>query len=208
MRETSEVMTRAQSNRFSFRHLAALGSLVVLAACQSTGNEQSGGPIDFGLGEENQVAAAPVVEEGKVTDVELRAYCPKVQLRSGTAYYNTYTRGQEQNPKEVIYQASINDVTRSCNYSGGQLAMTVAAAGRVVPGPKGTGGSVTMPIRVAVVQDENVIYSQLHQQQVQVAEVGGATQFVFTDPAIVMPAPSQRDVIVYVGYDEGPYNTP
>jgi hypothetical protein len=32
----------------------------------------------------------------------------------------------------------------------------------------------------------------------------GATQFVFSDPAVSIPRPSTRSVVVYAGYDEGP----
>ena len=197
-------------NHKVLRPIMAVGVLAILAGCQSTSGEQSGGPIDFGIGDENtQIAAAPAVtDDGRITDVELRADCPKVVLRSGTAFYNTSTRGEDQNPAAVIYQAAINDVTRDCRYSDGQLNMVVAAAGRVVPGPRGETGQITMPIRVAVQQDGVTTSSQLHQQSVQVADGVGATQFVYTDPAIVMPAPQSRNVIVYVGYDEGPYDTP
>lgn len=177
-----------------------------LTACQSSGENA---PIDLGIGTTDdggtQVAAAP---DGQITDVELRAYCPRVELRDGTAFYNTYLRGKEEDPDSVIYQASIAEVTRACNYSGGSLTMTVAAAGRVVPGPQAKAGTITMPIRVAVVQGDSVLYSQLHRYPIQVSEGIGATQFVFNDPAVVIPAPQTRNVTVFVGYDEGPYDTP
>ena len=34
-----------------------------------------------------------------------------------------------------------------------------------------------------------------------------ATQFVFVDPSVVIPVPEPNTVQIFVGYDEGPYDT-
>ena len=57
-----------------------------------------------------------------------------------------------------------------------------------------------------IVEGDTVLYSQLHQHTVQVGQTG-ATQFIFTDPGVNLPKPSGPNYIVFVGYDEGPYNT-
>lgn len=141
-----------------------------------------------------------------VKESELRAFCPPVQLREGTAYFSTYERGGEKDKdtSKLIYQASIADVTRACTYPEGRLNMDVAIAGRIVPGPKGKVGSITMPIRVVLIQDGKVAYSQLHKVPVAVTDTIGATQFVFNDTGISIPKPSGTNLIVYAGYDEGP----
>lgn len=190
-----------------------------LSACQST----STSPVDLGLGNTTPQTAAPqttidpatgqpmtqtaVAEPGRITDVELRAYCPKVTLRDGTSFFRTYEGKDTEDPQAVIYQAALGETSRDCSYANGMLTMVVAVAGRVVPGPKGRDGNITMPIRVAVTRGEEVLYSQLHQQPVQVASAG-ATQFVFKDSAVTFPAPTSRNITVFVGYDEGPYDTP
>ena len=83
-------------------------------------------------------------------------------------------------------------------------AMQIVAAGRVVEGPKGQSGALELPIRVAVAQGENVPYSQLGTVQVTVAPNGGATQFLFKDQQVVVPAPTAQNLQVFVGFDEGP----
>ncbi len=174
---------------------------LTVAGCQSG---EGGGFPGFGLGQEKKEEKP----DDRISQVDLRAYCPRVRLREGTAYYNTYKkvrRGEEEkNPDNIIYQASISDVTRSCRYEDGLLNMTVAVAGRVVPGPQGTAGAVTMPIRVVVLRGEEVLYSQLHQYQVAIDSPTGATQFVFSDPAVSLPAPDAANILVFAGYDEGP----
>lgn len=165
---------------------------IALTACQTASTQDTLGSA---------------VEE-KVTEADLRAYCPRVQLNEGTAFFQTYTNGNEDNPDEVIYQASISDVTRTCRYRNGQLFITVAAAGRVVNGPKGTGGNITMPIRVAVKEGDQLPYSRLGQFEVAVTPGAGASQFIYKDDQIILPEPAIRNIQILVGYDEGPYNTP
>ena len=194
------------------RILTALGLVLLLSACQSTKTA----PVDLGVGtaadaaQTNVAGATPSVvdtvsEPGRITDVELRAYCPKVDLREGTAFYRTYEKGgkETEDPSLVIYQAALAETSRDCKFANGILTMTVAASGRVVPGPKGKGGIITMPIRVAVTRGDEVLYSKLSTQDVQIAETG-ATQFVFTDTQVSFPQPTSRNITVYVGYDEGP----
>ena len=199
----------------------AVGLALLLTACQSTKTA----PVDLGVGTAEGVqtdvaqgtiaSAAPaapatsivdsVTEPGRITDVELRAYCPKVDLREGTAFYRTYEKGgkETEDPSLVIYQAALAETSRDCQYANGTLTMTVAVAGRVVPGPKAKGGTITMPIRVAVTRGDEVLYSKLSTQEVQIAETG-ATQFVFKDTEVSFPQPTSRNITVFVGYDEGP----
>ena len=124
-------------------------------------------------------------------------------LREGTASFTNYAKGGDGDPTKLVYQASISDVTRSCTRANGTMTIKVAVAGRVVPGPLATAGPVTMPIRVAVTQGDEVLYSQLHKYQVNV-DANSATQFVFTDPNVNIPIPPDGQGRVFAGYDDGP----
>lgn len=181
----------------SFVGLTVAGLMLVVAGCQS------GGGV-MGIGGNQKTPAERAAEEGKVLASELMAYCPRVTLREGTAYFTTYAKGGQDDKSKIIYQASITDVTRSCSRSNGQLVMNVAVAGRVVPGPLGTSGTITMPIRIAVTDGGNVAYSQIHNFQVQIGSTSAATQFVFNDPNVAVPEPTAATLQVFAGYDEGP----
>lgn len=159
--------------------------MIAVAGCQSSDN---GGKV-----------AQP-----KVLESELSAYCPRVMLREGTAYFNTYAKGGQDDPSKLVYQASIADVTRSCSRADGMLTLNVAIAGKVVPGPVGAPGNITMPIRVAVVRGEEVLYTTLHKFQVAVSDTSAATQFVVNDPNVTFPIPTEANIQVFAGYDEGP----
>jgi hypothetical protein len=170
------------------------GFILAAAGCQSSDSVLNVG------------ADAPPPPSDKVLESELRAYCPPIVLREGTAFFRTYAKGAKDDPSKLIYQASISDVTRSCARSAGTMTINAAAAGRIITGPMGAPGSITMPIRVVVVKGDSVLYSQLHKYQVEVAAGSGATQFVFNDPNVVIPIPEPGTLQIYIGYDEGPYN--
>ena|SRR5438552_15274051 len=218
-------------NRRFVAGLALAGFMLAAAGCQSSDN----GILNLGFGKKDPTAPPPP-QDPKVLASQLRAYCPKVTLRDGTAFFNTYAKGTAAKPKKkksdatgdadaaaaaaaqtgpdgapvdpnrdpakIIYQASITDVTRDCTHENGQLTMKIAVAGKVVPGPMFAPGTVTMPIRIAVQHGTDVLYSQLHQYQVQITDPSAATQFAFTDANVVVPEPTAQDYQAYAGYDE------
>ncbi|PRD45728.1 hypothetical protein C5748_00770 [Phyllobacterium phragmitis] len=190
-------MGKASYNRSAFHQVFAMALLLAVAGC--TTKDGGSGTVAGGL--------PSTSGEQKVSQSELRAYCPNVTLREGTAFFNTYEKGGEKDNARIVYQAAITDVTRACQYAPGTTTMDVAAAGKIVPGPQFKAGTITMPIRVVVTQGDSVLYSKLHKYQVSVSDPASATQFVFNDKGISFPTPAVKDIQVFVGYDEGPYNT-
>lgn len=174
---------------------ALAGFMLAATGCQSG---DTGGVL--GLGGENKEKKA---EDGKVLASELLAYCPQVTLKEDTGYFNRYAKGGEDDPAKLSYQASIGEVTRSCSRATGMLTMDVAAAGRIVPGPAGVSGSITLPIRVVVLQGDEVLYSKQINHQVAVSG-NQAQQFIVNDPNVTVPIPAAKTLQVFAGFDAGP----
>jgi hypothetical protein len=184
-----------------FAHLATAGFILVAAGCQSN---DTMGLLNIG-------GSKPPKE--KVALDDLRAFCPRVQLRDGETVSESYTKdGKDKDGNvdrtKIIHQASISDVTRSCTYGPGTITVNVAVAGRVVAGPAAQTGSVTLPIRIAAKRGEEVLYTQLHQYAVTFSSDGAASQWIFSDPNVTFPTPADRKVVVYVGFDQGPQKKP
>lgn len=174
---------------------ALAGFMLAAAGCQSG---DAGGVLGFGGKKQKQP------EEGKVLASELLAYCPKVTVKEENGYINRYAKGGEGDSAKLSWQASINDVTRSCSRQTGMLAMQVAVAGRIVPGPAGASGTIALPIRVTVVRsDGEVLYSQTQNHQVALAG-NQAQQFLVKDSNVVLPIPENNTLQVFAGFDTGP----
>jgi hypothetical protein len=172
--------------------------MMAAAGCQSGGVSNV-----LGLGGEAKEKQPVVAPEGKVLASELLAYCPKITVKEDESTKTVYAKGGDGDPTKLAYQVSISDSTRSCNRQTGMLAMEVALAGRVVPGPAVTPGTITVPIRVMVVQGGGgVLYDQVFNQQVSVGSQ--AQQFVFKDSSVVVPIPADTTLQLFAGFDQGP----
>jgi hypothetical protein len=183
---------------FDGRVVAAVVTLCFMAfaaGCQS--GDSAGDVVDPGSGS----TTAP---EGKILQSELRAYCPKVMLREEDALRNAYEKNAEDDPTKLIYRSSLSTATRKCEYGPGTISMTIAVAGRVIPGPLATDGTVKMPMRVEVKRGDEVLYSNVADYEVAVSKASGATQFIYSDPNVTIPTPQAADVQAYIGYDPGP----
>jgi hypothetical protein len=129
-------------------------------------------------------------------------------LRVGTETLAVHERGHDNDPAYVRYQASINKTARECHTVGTTLTVKVGVAGRVVGGPKAAAGSVTLPVRVVVVRQIGgaaPLYSQLVKVPVTIGppEFGANFNQVVENVSMEI-GPQDRDLIIYVGFDEGP----
>lgn len=176
------------------RRLLGISLLAIVAGCSQT--EKS---ADLGASSaegQQQAATQPVIQGA----------CPQVFLREGTAVHRAYAKGAKDDPQKVLYQATLSATTRQCVQTANNLKVTVMVQGRVITGPAGSPGAVNLPIRVAASDGDNTLYSNLSKFSVTIPPEGTA-QFVFTDANVVIPGGAGSFSKVFVGFDEGPYNT-
>jgi hypothetical protein len=181
--------------------LAGAVAALCLAACTA---------VDEGkLTESGAIVTAPAKKEMTAEDfLKKSTYCPPVQIRAGTGTMTVYERGHEGEASHVRYLASITQTARECLVEGGALVIKVGVAGRVLAGPKGSAASITLPLRIAVAKQlggAGPLYSQLFKIPVSLAApTYGANYNQVFDRVIVTAGPQDRDLIIYVGFDEGP----
>lgn len=188
----SDSVTTSRTSAFSL-----LVGVLLLSACSSSGSGDGESFLKTAL---NGPASAER-EEPQV----VQGTCPPVGLREGTAFYRTYSGG-DGDAANIVHQASIADVTRQCTLSGGELVVNVVAGGRLITGPKGSPGAVEMPIRVVAMRGDQVLYSELTNYSTTMDS--SSDQFLFDAPDVRLPADTAEDVRMFVGFDEGPYDTP
>ena len=179
---------------------------VLLAACNSGGNNSSAKET-LELGQQEKIANAPEDQSQN-----LRAFCPRTVLREGTEVYRTFANGVKKTDPDAMasleFQFTITKVVRECNYSANNLNIRVGVRGQVINGPTGANGDVNVPVRVAVVDTaDNVLYSQLNQVPVNIPPGGSNARFSFVDGNINLPVPEKPNLVIFVGFDEGPPET-
>lgn len=145
-------------------------------------------------------AAAPAEE----ADSDLS--CPPVTIRAGASTYAVAAPGKQAVGSDLRYQASITKTARECTVNSGQITGRIGIQGRVIAGPAGAPATVTVPMRVAVVQtgvQEKTIATKAFQTTVTMAE-DGSVPFTLIAEDVTYPAP-RGDVsdsyVFYIGFD-------
>lgn len=128
-------------------------------------------------------------------------YCPRIEVRDGS---NVWRQGGE-GPMELRYQASITDLARECRIEGGNMVVRVGVEGRVLTGPKGEGGRMTLPIRIAVTKGlSQPVWTRLYQVPIDVPAGAPSVSFTQVEDGIqfALPEPTElADYIIFVGFD-------
>jgi hypothetical protein len=134
--------------------------------------------------------------------------CPAAEVRRGAATLSVGPPG-EPTAMAMKYQASFVRVARECALVEGNMVVKVGVEGRVVLGPAGSPGPVSVPLRFAVVQETasggmRAITTKFIKIPVDVGATGN-TPFVYVEEALSFPVPTPTtaldDYIVYVGFD-------
>jgi hypothetical protein len=193
MREVQFMGSRV-IDRKKLTYMAAMGFMLAVAGCQSG---DGAGALNLGGG-----GAQAQSVDNRPTQEDLLAYCPRVDVIDSAAIHPSYQRGGDGDATKLVYQASLSEATRSCVHQGGMIGMTIAVAGRVIPGPVGTTGTINLPIRVTVFQGSTEISSQVYQHPVSIADTAGATQFVFTDTNVSVPNTGQQNIRAAIGFEK------
>lgn len=144
----------------------------------------------------------PLPKQPKPTDPLV---CPEIQILDGTSADRIYAPGDDQSNATVRYQFSIDDVARDCQVTGGQVAMKVGVAGRILLGPAGSPGAYPAPIRVAIVNvsDGTPAISKLYQVPTGVADGQTEAPFTLVTDPLSVPAIDHfaLNYTIKVGFD-------
>ncbi|KQV68144.1 hypothetical protein ASC90_10875 [Rhizobium sp. Root1220] len=164
------------------------GQIMPLAPASPSSNNASIGTATTASG-----ATAPVVQGA----------CPQIYMKDAEAIFRSYAGGAKTGDAEKLaYQASIGAYTRQCTLNETNLTMTVVAQLRVLAGPTGKTGKVTLPIRITVLDGEDALYSEVTNFPADVSS-DVATQVLFRKDGIKLPVGSGGLVRVNIGFDQG-----
>src|ERR1700722_8344290 len=132
-------MTRlSSSRRQSARTSIALVLGGLVAGCASTGLT----PTASKTNPDGSISSNKVAN----SDID----CPAMQVRSGAS---TWQVPSGTNTTNLRYQGSLGQLARECAVLGDSMTIKVGVEGRVLVGPKGSAGNLTVPLRIALVQE-------------------------------------------------------
>ncbi|WP_371348365.1 hypothetical protein [Ancylobacter sp. IITR112] len=129
--------------------------------------------------------------------------CPPVQVRAGAAAWQV----TEPSDGGVRYQATLGQFSRECRFSAPDMTMRVGIQGRVLLGPKGGPGKLTVPIRLAVVEEgpaPKSVWTKFYAVPVEVGPNVMQVDFGLVADDVTFPRPSpdlSERYVLYVGFD-------
>lgn len=135
-------------------------------------------------------------------------YCPPLTVRTGTESIALREK-KDGGPETVRFQAAINDTARECHSEGEKYNIKLGISGRLVAGPKGAAGKVSLPLRIVAIKGiDTVIYSNLFRFEVAMGSDLRSADFrnVF-DIELTLTA-DDRDIRLHVGFDESGKSDP
>ena len=92
-------------------------------------------------------ADAPRMESGTAGD---SLHCPQVVAWPHDRLLTIYAGGQVGDTAAIMHRGEITKLSRECQIYGDRVTVRYGFAGRVLLGPKGKPGQVTMPISIKV----------------------------------------------------------
>ncbi len=133
--------------------------------------------------------------------------CPLIDIREGASTLMVQGPG-EPNPLSLRYQASFVRAARECIVKGKDVTIKVGVQGRVILGPAGGAGQLTIPLRYALVEEDlghsRMIWSKLYTLPVTIQgqQANVSFEHVEDDMTVPIPKPSElENYIVYIGFD-------
>ena len=127
--------------------------------------------------------------------------CPVVDVRTGAGTWQVPGNGG------LKYQVTLATLARECAVNGATMNMKVGIEGRVVLGEKGTPGGLSVPIRIAVVQEgpnPKTIATKFFTVPLNIPAGENQLLFSVVEDQLSFPLNNPNDVekyVVYVGFD-------
>jgi hypothetical protein len=146
-------------------------------------------------------ATATATDNGGPKEVN----CPHIEVQDGTSAMRV---GGDANAT-VRYQFDIFETARECKIEGGQFAIKVGVAGRLLIGPAGSAGAYSAPLRVVVRDDRTnkPAVSKLYKVEANATPATSLqAPFQFVSEPLTLPYEhkwADEDYTILVGFDTG-----
>jgi hypothetical protein len=210
--------------RVAVRPAAMLLAAGLLAAgCSSLGGSSSpkasgttpSGSVPFGDrisalfgGGTTQSDAATQAAATSTTPTADDIECPPMDIRQGASTLLVNASGDGSDAMALRYQGTFVRAARECRVQNGQLSIKIGVQGRLVLGPAGVPGDVTVPVRLALVKetlsDSTPLWTKLYMVPATISPSLANVEFTTISEDLSMPLPKPEDLeqmTIYIGFD-------
>ncbi len=185
----------------SLLRVAAAGPLALLLAGCSMGGLMGGGSA-ANANLQNATATPQAVAQAQSNVLPVIATeCPPIKVRLGGEAMYYYGGGRVGDAKSLQYQGVIDEASRNCVVSNGQITVNMGVTGRVLLGPAGNQSSVNAPIRFAVERDGQAIFSEKYTVAVPITPPAQTAEFVKVVENVTIPYLGGESITIWVGFD-------
>ena len=138
---------------------AALGLLWTLTLLGGCGMPSLGGllgpkpatPIASGELSQESLLTAAKSDEGEASGAASAAFaCPQFAIWPSTQTMTVYEPGHESDGLAIVHRGEITQTARECQIQGGHVTIKYGFSGRILLGPKGVAGHVSMPLNIVL----------------------------------------------------------
>lgn len=133
--------------------------------------------------------------------------CPRVDIRQGASTLSITDPKAASPTLGLRYQGTITRTARECTVRDKMVNIRIGLQGRIIVGPAGGPGQVTVPLRYALLKEgiePRAIYTKLYQIPVTVPPDQSNVVFTHVEEEMTVPMPSAAEFdnyVIYVGYD-------
>ncbi len=220
--------TNVKHHRYRYCAIGAKATVAVLAASvlSACGMSSLTSGLSGGMfGKPSQTQVKSVTEEqllsaakahngqvtGSVGNVDVAHGCPKFQVWARDNAVTRYADGQVGDSLAVQHRGEITRTARECRIEPGRVTVKYGFSGRVLLGPRGQGGRITLPVSIFVTDAKR---ERIAADKLQVAAdvsldspIGYFSQvktISFNIPQGTRPGEFE----VFVGFDQPPASAP
>ena len=103
-----------------------------------------------GVSEEAMLSAAKSDEGDAASAASALQACPQFAVWPNTQALTAYEPGHEGDGLAIVHRGEITQAARECSIQGNHIAIKYGFSGRVLLGPKGAAGHVSLPVNIVL----------------------------------------------------------
>ena len=140
-------------------------------------------------------------------DAGMAMACPQFEVWPSTQTLTTYENGRVGDGGAIVNRGEITQTARECQVSGGHVVIRYGFSGRVLLGPRGVAGHVSLPVNIVLTDSQKQrVQGDSLRVEVDISD-GKPIGYFSTVRSITFDVPEgarAADYKLYVAFDKAP----